>query len=542
MKQKIISLVLVFLLVLGLLPMTAQAASQEEKDILYRETRRSYTFATGRFGQSSFHGLCGTMVAYQLRYVGITKSANKADGNKLFDRYKNLEQATGGYYITPYSASQYTLEEALNAISRNGTKDVYNILVGFQWTNTEAGGKFGHALFINGILDGTIYFVESYDSAIGGAEGNVIRLSIPEFVRYYNRWTRFDGCIHFTEEYAQSLESWDTDLVVCAQSDLELCSQPAQPGLKGSQLLRNVSAGERLQVTQVLQDREGVYYYRVSDGVYTGYVPAQQTQTERFGTEALALTHLSYEQQLEADHAMQIYGTAAPKNSKNVRLEAVVTSALGAEAARVSLAPATEILDLAELELPVLPVGRYALELTAYTNTAHVTQEGLQQQEVPQVLMEIPYWVGPVPRTGMQARSLQVEARNGWCLYGGTWHYYENDAPRTGWFRENGVSYYLDDTGAVTTGWAEVDGQTCLFSATGALCTGWIRVDEGLHYCSEGGRFANGWQVIDGIRYYFLEGILQTAGTYADQGVTYTILETGEAVPVPVEETAPATE
>jgi len=530
-KQRILSVVLAFMLFFGLLPVTAQAASQDEKDSLYRETRKSYTFATSKSGQSSFHGFCGTMVAYQLRYVGITKSANKADGNKLFDRYKNQEQSTGGFYITPYSGRDYSLEEALNAISCNGTKDVYNILIGFQWTNTEAGGKFGHGVFINGILDGTVYFVESYDSAIGGAEGNVIRLTIPEFARYYNRWTRFDGAIHFTREYAQSLQSWETDLVVRAQSDLVLSSQPAQPGLKESRLLRNVSAGERLQVTQVLQDREGVYYYLVSDGDYTGYIPAGQTLVERFGTEELAVTHLSYEVQLAAGDAMRLYGTVAPRNSGKVRLEAVVTSAMGQEMARVSLEPTAQILDLAQLALPVLPVGRYALELTAYTDTVCVTQEGLQQQEAPQKLLELSYWVGPVPRTGNnQARGLGMGQRNGWYLYGGTWRYYENDAPRTGWFRDQGVSYYLDELGAVTTGWAEVNGQTCLFSATGALCTGWIRVEAGLYYCSEGGRFANGWQVIDGVRYYFLDGILQTEGTYTDGVEVYQLQSDGKAV------------
>ena len=530
MKQRILSVMLVFMLVLGLLPLTAQAASQEQRDQLYRDTRQSYTNSLSWFGQGSFHGVCGTMVAYQLRYVGITKSANKADGNKMFDLYKNQVQTTGGYFVTPYGSDEYTLEGALNAISQNGTKDVYNILVGFQWTNTEAGGKFGHALFINGILDGTIYFVESYRSSIGGAEGNVIQLSIPEFAKYYNRWTRFDGAIHFTQDYARSLECWETDLVVTAQEGLGLYSQPAQPDQQQNQLLRNVHAGERLQVTQVLQDWDGVYYYLVNDGEYTGYVVAEGTQVERFGTEELAVSALRYDEHLDLDRAMWAFGTIASQNGNNIRLEAVITSAMGEEAARVSMEPA-QIVNLSKLALPVLPVGRYELALVAHTATTYVTQEGLQEQEKAQVLVQIPYWVGPVPRTGGQARSLEAGQRDGWCFYDGAWHYYENDVPRTGWFRYNGVSYYLDELGAVTTGWAEINGQTCLFSATGALCTGWIRVEAGFHYCSEGGRFANGWQVIDGVRYYFLEGIMQTEGAYADGDVTYVILASGEAVP-----------
>ena len=536
MKQKIISVLLVFVLVLGLLPMTAQAASQDAADALCRDTKQSYRYATSRSGQSSFHGLCGTMVAYQLRYLGITKSVNKCDGNKMYDRYKNQQVTTGGFYTTPYSGKKYSLEEALNAISRNGTKDVYNILVGFEWTNTEAGGKFGHAVLINGILDGTVYFVESFDSAIGGAEGNVIALSIPAFVKYYNRWTRFDGCIHFVETLAESLESWETDLVLRTAEKTQLYSQPALTGEHDSQMLRSVSAGERLLATQVLKDRQDRWFYRVSDGAYTGYVPAQAVTVEQFSTEELAVTHLSYADTVAAGQALEILGTVSSRNSKIDRVEAVITDATGEEVARISRQSQEQIADLSQLELPVLPAGRYALMLTVHTEGVYVTQAGLERIPEGQVLLDMPFWVGPVPRTGSRERSLTRTDRNGWYLYGGSWYYFENNEPRTGWFRENGVSYYLDETGAATTGWAEVDGQTCLFSATGALCTGWIRVEAGLHYCAEGGRFANGWQIIEGNRYYFADGILQTAGTYADGDVTYVIGENGLAVPATAEE------
>jgi hypothetical protein len=56
--------------------------------------------------------------------------------------------------VKAYPASQYTLLDALNTITRNGTLDVYNILVGFQRTNTQLGSIYGHALLIHGIIDG----------------------------------------------------------------------------------------------------------------------------------------------------------------------------------------------------------------------------------------------------------------------------------------------------------------------------------------------------------------------------------------------------
>jgi hypothetical protein len=42
------------------------------------------------------------------------------------------------------------------------------MVVGFQKTNTAAGSIYGHALVVHAILDGIVYFVECYDSAVGG--------------------------------------------------------------------------------------------------------------------------------------------------------------------------------------------------------------------------------------------------------------------------------------------------------------------------------------------------------------------------------------
>lgn len=295
MKRRILTVALVLMMALSIFPVTAAAKTQDAETQLYNKTRRSYTASLASYGKSSFHGYCATLVAYQLRHNGITKKAELCNGNEMYDRYKNKERSSGGYYIHPYSAKDYDLEQTLNVVSQNGTKDVYNILVGFQWTNTAAGARYGHTVFINGILDGVVYFTESFDSATIGDEGTVGRLTIAKFAKMYGSWTRYEGCIYFTKDYADTLEQWQTDLVVHARFAAQLRSQPCLVGEEDCRLLRSVAAGERLQVTGVLCNEDGQWYYAVREGDTTGYIVAQATALEQLGTTRTGeATTLSY--------------------------------------------------------------------------------------------------------------------------------------------------------------------------------------------------------------------------------------------------------
>lgn len=530
MKRRIWIPVLALVMALCALPVTAGAAANDAASELYRSTRSSYTASRGSYGKS-FHGYCGTMVAYQLRYCKITKGVDKMDGNQMYDLYKKKTRSSGGFYINPYSAKKYSLEDALNTISHGGTKDVYNILVGFQWTNTEAGAKFGHAVFINGILDGTVYFAESYDSAIGGSEGSVIRVSISEFARYYDRWTSFEGCIHFTKDYAESLSYWDTDLLVRARFDIQLRSQPCLVGEEKCQLLRTVSAGERFRVTGILRNRAGEWYYQVRDGAYTGYIVAQATALEYSSTEDVSLRDLDIPQSIAVEEKLKLSGEAFSAHGRIRSVEAVVTDASGREVARVEQTVQKRTFSLSKLKLPALAEGGYTLQLSAAVETPYIGEDQLIEGTAAVRLLEEEFYVGPMPRIDHLSPVTVMEHRgDGWVRENGTWYYYENAQPCTGWLREHGIRYYLDENGAVTTGWAEVDGQTCLFSDTGALCTGWIRDTEGMRYCSKEGRFANGLQTIDGALYCFEEGLLCSSGTVTDGAEVYKIQSDGKAI------------
>lgn len=531
MKRRIWVAVLALVLALSALPVGAGAKAEDAATQLYNKTRRSYTSSLASYGKPSFYGYCATLVAYQLRYNGITKYAELCNGNEMYDRYKNKTRSAGGYYIHPYSAKDHTLEETLNVISENGTKDVYNILVGFQWTNTAAGAKYGHTVFINGIVDGTVYFTESFDSATIGKEGTVGQVSIAKFAKMYGSWTRYEGCIYFTKDYAESLQRWDTELFVRTRFDVQLRSQPCLLGEKDCVLLRSVTAGERLRVTALLQSWENEWFYEVQDGTYTGYIVAQAAALEQCAGEDVGVRDLMIPQSITPEQTLNLTGTAYSGHGRIRSVETVVTDASGAEVFRSEETVEKRTWALTGVKLPEFPTGGYNLTVTAVVETPYLVEDRLEEDTVSVQLVSAPFWVGPMTRVD-HVRSVPVTAQKpeGWSRQDGTWYYYENGQPYTGWLWEHGIRYYLDETGAATTGWATIDGQTCLFSDSGALCTGWIREDAGMRYCSTAGRFVNGWVNIDGARYYFEEGIMQTSGTVTDGVEVYMLQPDGQAL------------
>ncbi len=205
--KKILPMLLALLLVTAAMsvlitPIEADAAKAMTVEELKENVIFSYEQAKKLSGRSSFNGYCGTMVGYQLKGLGINTNLWAVDGNKHYDHYINMKETSTGYKITCYSASSGTIEQIINSITKNGTVDAYNLLVGFQKGSTSSAGQtYGHVMFINGIIDGTVYFCESYNATIGGKwykEGTVISCSISTFANYYkNACTQFEGIVHF---------------------------------------------------------------------------------------------------------------------------------------------------------------------------------------------------------------------------------------------------------------------------------------------------------------------------------------------------------
>ena len=162
MRKRVLAMVLTLTVLMSVFVFPANAATGSEETALSQMITKTYKRLRASNGYDSYNGYCGKMAAYTLYYLGVDKKVHVHNGKDEYDAYKDLEKTTGGYMVATYPAADYSLEEALNAISEGGTRDVYNILVGFQRTNTAAGKKYGHAVVIYGILNGNVYFTESF--------------------------------------------------------------------------------------------------------------------------------------------------------------------------------------------------------------------------------------------------------------------------------------------------------------------------------------------------------------------------------------------
>ena len=278
-KIRVISLFLAIALTILLIPapVHADAAAVSQEERLVQQIRKTYSDAQRGSGIYSFNGLCGTMVSWQTYLLGMDESMYAYDGNKAFDNYR-WRDFSGGYRVESYPASKWSLRNALNAITQNGTVDAYNILVGFQWTHTSAGSRYGHAVFIHGIIDGMVYFMESYNATIGGKyyrEGTPIICSIDAFCKYYSSWTALDGVIHFgVKNYAELCESYPTNMTAMAQEEKILYAEPAEDE-ESTQQTGILPAGKTVMVTRMYRTPGGSYWYELALDSGISYVRAE---------------------------------------------------------------------------------------------------------------------------------------------------------------------------------------------------------------------------------------------------------------------------
>ena len=154
----------------------------------------------------SLKGYCGACVGYQLRALGINSYFVNVHGKDQFDYYRDLRFSSGGYPVTAYAASEYTLHGALEAATEQGTRTVSYALVGFQSGAWGSAAEYGHTLLIHAIEDGTVYFVDSTPRTVAGEryeEGTPIVCTLDTFCATYASYT-FEGLILFDPDQAWS--------------------------------------------------------------------------------------------------------------------------------------------------------------------------------------------------------------------------------------------------------------------------------------------------------------------------------------------------
>lgn len=500
--------------------------------------------AQAQEGKQSLFGYCGVLASYQMFFRGINNWRKSTDGNLHFEEYGSMSMTTGGYVPQAYAAveatqeqpkvegqaapASKTLKQVLDEITNHGTHDVYNLLVCFERTTTQAGSIYGHVVFVYGIIDGVLYFTEGA-SGFDAEPGQPMECNISTFAEAYDTWAEFEGIVVLgCKDYLDNCAVFQSDMFAACITATELTTLPCWE--EETQWRRSVQKGERLHVIGLYQNREGQYYYQIDDGGEIGYVPAQTLRPILYLHDEFTLEDIKLPETLQTGKDFVIDGTLLSPGVLLSRVGVQILDEEGNILQEVEQATAGESYDLGnyslngKLNFGALEEGTYTFRIQADSKISVVGGESVVDRVHTETLLEQTFCVQaeakqepvqevPVesqPAEPVAAEPVEESPKNGWHYENQTWYCYKDSQPRTGWVRSAGITYYLKEDGSVTTGKAEVEGQQRVFSATGALIAGWYREQDGMRYLDGNSQPLCGWQKINGVIYFFNnEGLLR---------------------------------
>lgn len=375
----------ILLTVLTVLPTPVDATALTDSEIK-TQIKTTYKKVLKLFRRSSLDGYCGAYVSGQLYLMGINTDLIGGDGKDQFDTFKNMRITSGGYRVQAFPAAAYTLKDSLNAITSNGTRDAYNILVGYQKTRSSAGQRYGHATVIHAILDGKIYFSESYTLGWKGksyTEGSPVTMSINDFCDYYAATTtQLDGVIYFgLKSYTEGCKLYPAGFTALPTETAQIQSQPCHNDVHdSSEFVRVPAADEVLLLTGLYENTVGEYWYEI-DGGSGGYILAQQVQQLELYTEDVRVVKMKTPSFLRQGRSYNIQGAAVSRYSQIDSLRAQVYEKT--EDAQIPGINATATVEgksynltgskiSKNLAFRKLAVGAYRLEITALISNNYV--------------------------------------------------------------------------------------------------------------------------------------------------------------------------
>ncbi len=581
---RVLALVLALTLIAGMFPAMPAAAdsadAETEAERITALVHNTYRSALARTGRRSFHGWCGAAVDWQMYVLGITTKVTGSNGNAKFDYYRYQDHSSGGYGIDAYPASRYNLIGALNAITEYGTKDAYNIMVGFQSTNTAAGRYYGHAVFVYAILDGIVYFTESFGLTIGGRyynEGQCVAVTMEEFANYFNRWCSLDGVIHFTQKtYQDECQFLSAYLYATVTQPTTLYSAPCTPDVdERSVAQRQLQAGERLNVIGMYLNTEGQYWYEVGD-TETGYVLASDTEMLSLRYDDVITSGVKAPAVLTEGSNFSIKGSVIGTYSQIVSVRAqvyMVTEDGAVHLMTTNDAVADNTYSFYKsrvgkrLNFKQLDQGSYHFELAAVMSNHYYADGDLQSDWQTVKLWRSDFQVvehkgqtasityDPCGGTtelnaaeldlGQMLTNLPGAQREGYIFDG----WYTADGERvdeeyvlegsltlyahwvvdeavTGWFWEEESLYYVEN-GSRPQGFFQVDGATYHHNADGLLDIGWTVINGANYYFHATGAMAVEWLVMEDGTYYMGADGIRIVGWAKIGENTYCFDETG---------------
>ena len=559
-KKILVILSVVLVLCLAFLATTAPETSavQSKEDRILQQITDTYAQALKECNTQSFRGYCGAFVNRHVYLLGITTTVPGGNGNQQYDNYYNKEYTSGGYRVEALSSSKYNMKEALNVLTNNGTVDVYNLIVGFQYTNTSAGQKYGHAAFIHAIIDGKVYYSESFSTTINGKyypEGSPIVLTIDQFYKYYSGWTTYEGVIHFgLKTYQEECEFLPAYLHATVIRDSVMYTAACTPEVDSdTKEVRAVMPGERLTVVGMYRNTVGEYWYQVQDAEI-GYVRADDTVVEELLYDDVTVTGISAPTEQRQGNIFNIKGNI--KSTYNsictVRAQVFTITEDGLQhwmTTTDSVKDNSYVLSYSvvsnKMAFRLLNVGSYRYEMAVVVSNNYVEDGMLQTKyttlrlwcsdfkvvaqkgntvsvkfdacggnaELNAAELQQGATVGTLPeatRDGYYFQGWFTKAEGGELIHedyevSGDMTLYAQWAEindLTGWCKEEGKHYYIID-GQRVVGFFQVDGITYYQTEDGFLATGWTEIEGCLYYFNTNGSMVQGWYEIDRARYYF---------------------------------------
>ncbi len=525
--KKFLALFLCLALLVAALPTHTSAATESEKERICNQITKIYWKTLSSSGRGSLQGYCGTMAGYELYHLGITDIPLTYNGNDMYDVLYESEHICEGYNPQYYPATAYSLEEALNTITNGGRRDVYNIMVGFSWTSTAAGSRYGHVTVIHAILDGMVYFTEGFMTPFNSDPSQPMICTIEEFAEYYDRWTSLEGVIYFgSPNQIDGCEVYSCNMFLASEEPVTLLTRP---NMEEAENDRTVPASERLQASALCVDANGNQYYQIVEEDNYFYVPVEQMEPVVFIHNDLTATGISLPSQLKEGEDFSLSGVVRSRYTKIYSVVFQVLNMAGETELYYEIQKDSYMVDLSarsinqQVDISILEPGCYTYQI--YCNMLnYYCEDGIIMANVDQVVAaSSTFTVGEAKlQTPKAVDAVAYTAEEGWQYENGSWYYYENGQPRIGWFCDNGVDYYLQESGAAATGWKNINGKDRYFSETGAMRIGWLDTNDGRYYMLSNGQPSKGPTEIDGQTYMFDEnGLLVTDAVVVYEWSTY---------------------
>jgi uncharacterized repeat protein (TIGR02543 family) len=576
--KRVISLLLALVLAASLIPAPVSATGNRVQEI-EQQIRATYRAALRGSGRYSFNGYCGSLVNWQTCILGIDQYVHGCDGKDEYDHYVRQGVTCGGYKVRAYPAGQYTLNSALKTITNNGTMDAYNILVGFQRTNTREGSIYGHALLIHAILDGVVYFTECFNVSLNGKfwqEGDPVHCTIDEFSAYYDRWTVFEGVVYFgVKSYADVCSEAPAGMTAMATRELTVYEEPWDPEVyEADPTGGKIQKGRMVSVTTLLVTPGGDYWYRLSNG---GYVQAEYLLRIADDPNDITIFDLKVPSALRRGVGWALRGKINASGSVLRSVEVIVYEPAAGieepvfqgflEAEGSSLDLSIKAMDR-QMVFRKLDAGTYRIAIRVEADSYYL-QDGemvchnqfltLHDSQF-QIITDWRHYVQvtydsnggdstldaeTIPK-GDALGALPTASRRGytfagWALdHNGTrmvsestvleedtvlYAQWERGGRISGWQEIGGVWRYFED-GKAVEGWVKFGGVT-FWQENGKPVKGWQTVMGLERYFNPAGALMTGWQSINGREFYLNSDGCKTVGWYYEDGGRYYFGENG---------------